>query len=369
MLLGVYHPRLLLITTPSYTFNARFTAPDAPREARQGYPDPTGRTTRIFRHDDHKFEWTVQEFTEWCTNVANEWGYTVDVSGVGKPREKDEWGRDDELGFASQIAKFRRKEGDAWIRTRRTRAEQSGIWTRTATRQQQKAVAYYLHEAHTAAGKISTSEEIVECLKVKLNAWNIGSATIHELWFEEDVSGSCGGWLNIFLAVVESREEFELRRNGNRTLDWTLTWSGFVEKIEPKAEEEEGTDKIWSMDEDLHGTWGETSNSWGQGTYDEETQFGSNSQTSAWGKEYLGDNGSSSAWACERDWESKQEVVDNNADSRVWDRSPFGVNSHETAIRPRTITKMKIVGSTEDIVSVDEERGWGPTSSSAGERE
>ncbi|KAG7097749.1 hypothetical protein E1B28_005070 [Marasmius oreades] len=30
VLLGIYQPRLLLITTPSYTFNARFTAPDAP---------------------------------------------------------------------------------------------------------------------------------------------------------------------------------------------------------------------------------------------------------------------------------------------------------------------------------------------------
>lgn len=42
MLLGVYHPRRLLLTTPSYTFNARFTPPDIIE--RSGYPDPTGRT-------------------------------------------------------------------------------------------------------------------------------------------------------------------------------------------------------------------------------------------------------------------------------------------------------------------------------------
>ena len=74
MLLGVYHPRLLLITTPSYTFNDRFIAPDAPPGTRRGTPDPTGRTGRIFRHWDHKFEWTVEEFTEWCEEVAEDWG-------------------------------------------------------------------------------------------------------------------------------------------------------------------------------------------------------------------------------------------------------------------------------------------------------
>ena len=39
--LGVYHPRRLLLTTPSYTFNARFTPPDVIERSR--YPDPTGR--------------------------------------------------------------------------------------------------------------------------------------------------------------------------------------------------------------------------------------------------------------------------------------------------------------------------------------
>ena len=38
MLLGAYHPRLLLITTPSYSFNDRFIAPDAPPGTRQGVP-------------------------------------------------------------------------------------------------------------------------------------------------------------------------------------------------------------------------------------------------------------------------------------------------------------------------------------------
>ena len=110
MVLGVYHPYLLLITTPSYTFNARFTAPDAPRSARSGYLDPTKRTDRIFRHHDHKFEWTPEEFTAWCNAVGETWGYDVEVSGVGKAAGKDEWGRDEALGYASQVAAFKRHE-------------------------------------------------------------------------------------------------------------------------------------------------------------------------------------------------------------------------------------------------------------------
>ena len=65
-----------------------------------------------------KFEWTVEEFAQWCSAVAAEWGYTVEVGGVGKAREVDGWGRDDALGWASQTAAFTRIEGrtPSWSR-------------------------------------------------------------------------------------------------------------------------------------------------------------------------------------------------------------------------------------------------------------
>src|SRR5262245_37679977 len=100
--MGVYHPRLFLVTTPSFTFNARFTPPDSTR--REGYPDPTGRTERIFRHPDHKFEWTVEEFKTYCAAAAQEWGYEVSCSTIGYAVEQDDWGRDELLGGASQVA-------------------------------------------------------------------------------------------------------------------------------------------------------------------------------------------------------------------------------------------------------------------------
>ena len=146
MLLGVYHPRLLLITTPSYTFNARFTAPDAPKSARNGYPDPTGRTSRIFRHSDHKFEWTVEEFTRWCEEAARQWSYEVEVSGVGSACEKDPWHRDESLGKASQVAVFRRVEGEDVARVREEKVRTDGILNRATMRGRHELLVTHQHQ-------------------------------------------------------------------------------------------------------------------------------------------------------------------------------------------------------------------------------
>ncbi|KAI0319194.1 hypothetical protein OF83DRAFT_1111637 [Amylostereum chailletii] len=121
VLLGCYHPRLFLITTPSYTFNQLFHPPNSTDP--WGFPDPTLRTERVFRHHDHKFEWTPEECTQWCVTEAERWGYEVVVSGVGRSRHPDPWGREAATGFASQVACFRRKEGEDWTTKRAERWE------------------------------------------------------------------------------------------------------------------------------------------------------------------------------------------------------------------------------------------------------
>ncbi|KAK7032263.1 hypothetical protein VNI00_013222 [Paramarasmius palmivorus] len=132
VLLGIYSPRLLLLTTPSYTFNARFTPPDT---RRTGFLDPTGRTDRVFRHDDHKFEWTVEEFNEYCVKEAKEWGYEVQTGDVGRAMEADPYERDGELGGASQVAIFRRIDKDR----ERDRGTGSEKWPKCfRTRRQEK---------------------------------------------------------------------------------------------------------------------------------------------------------------------------------------------------------------------------------------
>ena len=48
IILGHYRPRLLLLTTPNYAYNQRFSPPG--KYSRKGHPDPTGRTSRVFRY-------------------------------------------------------------------------------------------------------------------------------------------------------------------------------------------------------------------------------------------------------------------------------------------------------------------------------
>ncbi len=75
-------PGTVLVTTPNAEYNVR-------------YP---GLAAGRMRHHDHRFEWTRAEFTDWATEVAAQYGYTVQFSPVG-----DE---DPEVGAPTQLATF-----------------------------------------------------------------------------------------------------------------------------------------------------------------------------------------------------------------------------------------------------------------------
>jgi 2-polyprenyl-3-methyl-5-hydroxy-6-metoxy-1,4-benzoquinol methylase len=51
--LGMYQPEILIVTTPNAEYNVNF--PDL----------QYGTKDAMFRHDDHKFEWTRKEFENW----------------------------------------------------------------------------------------------------------------------------------------------------------------------------------------------------------------------------------------------------------------------------------------------------------------
>ena len=69
-LLGIARPRVLIITTPNFEYNAVFENPH-PR----------------FRHRDHRFEWTRLEFHQWASDAAQEYDYKVAFQGIGEPHE------------------------------------------------------------------------------------------------------------------------------------------------------------------------------------------------------------------------------------------------------------------------------------------
>lgn len=219
MILGVYHPRLFLVTTPSYTFNARFTAPHT--NDRVGYPDPTGRTSRIFRHHDHKFEWTVNEFREWCEAAAEEWGYSVVIGAVGKALEADPWGRDEECGGASQVAEFTRIDKSEYVEMR---ASKSAGLTRG---EKHKVLATHQHPAHPMSQRPASLAEIGEAAKLKMREMGDISMRFEELWFEQEISVLCGGWIELLEDAIEEHEALALRRkSSDRREDWEVDLIG-----------------------------------------------------------------------------------------------------------------------------------------------
>jgi 3' terminal RNA ribose 2'-O-methyltransferase Hen1 len=77
-------PRTVVVTTPNAEYNVRFPGL------------PAGR----FRHKDHRFEWSREEFRTWTNAVAHRFGYTVNLLPVGP--------EDPALGAPTQMGVFTR---------------------------------------------------------------------------------------------------------------------------------------------------------------------------------------------------------------------------------------------------------------------
>jgi 3' terminal RNA ribose 2'-O-methyltransferase Hen1 len=78
-------PAAVVVTTPNVEYNARFENP------------PAGK----FRHKDHRFEWTREQFKNWSEEIARHHGYEVRFLPVGP--------EDSALGAPTQMGVFERK--------------------------------------------------------------------------------------------------------------------------------------------------------------------------------------------------------------------------------------------------------------------
>ena len=77
-------PVTVVVTTPNVEHNVRFE--DLP--------------VGSFRHRDHRFEWTREQFAGWAAGVAGRHGYTVSLAGIGED--------DVEVGPPTQMGVFER---------------------------------------------------------------------------------------------------------------------------------------------------------------------------------------------------------------------------------------------------------------------
>ncbi len=108
---GHVKPKLAVFTTPNRDFNPLF-------------PNFVGP----FRHWDHRFEWTREEFREWAESVVARFPEyrLAELTGVGEGKE-GEWSLD-RHGLCSQMALFVRKDFDALLEEERaSRGDQRSL--------------------------------------------------------------------------------------------------------------------------------------------------------------------------------------------------------------------------------------------------
>lgn len=65
-------PRTVVLTTPNKEYNVNYTSME----------------NGELRHTDHRFEWTRDEFKNWCGQVCEKFGYRVKISYIGDTDEK-----------------------------------------------------------------------------------------------------------------------------------------------------------------------------------------------------------------------------------------------------------------------------------------
>lgn len=113
VVLRYFRPRILIVSTPNYEYNVILQR-SSPSHGQEDDPDQVQACK--FRNHDHKFEWPRAEFNKWASELAAQHNYSVELSGVGGAGDIDP-------GFASQIAIFRRHEGELTMREEQQQQE------------------------------------------------------------------------------------------------------------------------------------------------------------------------------------------------------------------------------------------------------
>jgi small RNA 2'-O-methyltransferase len=84
--LSHYRPRIIIITTPNQEYNVLHGLPHG-----------------VFRHPDHRFEWSRARFRAWARGIARRNDYTVTFGNIGEIHPL--------LGSSTQMATFSRLSG------------------------------------------------------------------------------------------------------------------------------------------------------------------------------------------------------------------------------------------------------------------
>jgi hypothetical protein len=236
------------MTTPCYDFNQLFTPPEdlssqvpphgnspihasyPPIVREGGFLDPTGRTTRVFRHSDHKFEWTHDEFKNWCISQAEQWGYDVQYGGIGRAIDPDPWGRDFSPSGEPLRATF-----TAIFRRRDDRHQPPTTLLNSVTTTSHQLILDIEHPAHSSSNKPLSLDDIrgamQECI---LDRCDGNSIEVYDLWGNDALAVACGGSLETLFASVDTlvckTSDWEWDGAGRSRWRRRIVWNGYTER-------------------------------------------------------------------------------------------------------------------------------------------
>ncbi|OCF41155.1 hypothetical protein I317_05069 [Kwoniella heveanensis CBS 569] len=235
---GTYRPKLLLITTPNFDFNAKFPRAEEQDFAKKGFVDPTGRTDRVFRHSDHKLEMTNAEFRDWAEAEAANWGYDVEISGVGISSQPSYYPSTDPSQspqpiYATQTAIFRLSTGLPLRSPRSVRTAQLPFMPSSSeSSHSHKLAGKFVHPvSHPGDGTRRSPREVRQAVRECFTRWNVGEVSLDEVWGVYEVSGRCAGSKRYLVSCLGG-------------------WGDCERELEPLSPEEEGASNAEEDDKD-----------------------------------------------------------------------------------------------------------------------
>jgi len=162
--------------------------------------------------------------------------------------EEDEWGRDSELGYATQTAVFTRLDGKKYERSRADNAQ--GYLQ--VSQQGAEPLAKHLHTPHpVATSPHQSNETILELIKAEIDRGEENKILLRYLWIEEDICCVCSGRIGVLIDAIKAAENvlrLHVTDPGAKE-DWVVELIGSSKRRKENLWEERQNESVEIYDE------------------------------------------------------------------------------------------------------------------------
>ena len=162
--------------------------------------------------------------------------------------EEDGWGRDSELGYATQTAVFTRLDGEEY---ERLRAENTREYSQVS-RQGAKPLATHYHAPHPAATSPHQSNEVIlELIKGEIDRGEDNKILLRYLWIEEDICCACSGRIDVLIDTIKAAENIlrlDVTDPGAKE-DWVVELIGSSKRRKENLWEERENETVETYEE------------------------------------------------------------------------------------------------------------------------